>query len=360
MMNKQFSTAILTLSIISTLVLWGCDKNKEVVKEKVLRPVKTVTVEHPFANRSHEFTAVVDASRKADLSFKISGEVAEFNVNQGETVVKGQVIAKLDDRDFKIKFDDAKSSFAKAIADYQRGKKLIGASTISQADFDQLKAKYNSAKANLASASNNLEYTELKASFNGIIAKKYTEKFQQVNAQAAIVALHDLSQINLKIELPESIMINVKRQDKPPKLTAKFDAIKDVVFPLTFKEVATQADDVTKAYEVTLTMQAPTDHTILPGMTASVTAEELLTTESKNNQFYLPVKTVLKDSKGHYVYLVVKEENGVGKIQRQSVVIGEITPLGLEIFSGVKQGDEVISAGMSKVSNGLTVKIQKG
>jgi len=359
MKNKNLSINILALSILNIAILSGCEQSQESVKEKVLRPVKTVTVDYPFANRSHEFTAVVDASRKADLSFKISGEVSEFNVNQGEPVVEGQVIAKLDDRDFKIKFNDAKSSFDKANADYQRGKNLIGANTISQADFDQLKAQYNSAKANLASATNNLEYTELKASFSGIIAKKYTEKFQQVNAQAAIVALHDLTQINLKIELPESIMINVQRQDKPPKLTAKFDAIKGVVFPLTFKEVSTQADDVSKAYEVTLTMQAPTDHTILPGMTASVTAEQLLTTEVAQNQFYLPVKTVLKDSKGNYVYLVIKEQSGVGQIKRQAVVIGEITPLGLEIFSGIEQGDKVLSAGMSKVSNGLNVKIKK-
>jgi len=106
-------------------------------------------------------------------------------------------------------------------------------------------------------------------------------------------------------------------------------------------------------------MQAPTDHTILPGMTASVTAEQLLTTEVAQNQFYLPVKTVLKDSKGNYVYLVIKEQSGVGQIKRQAVVIGEITPLGLEIFSGIEQGDKVLSAGMSKVSNGLNVKIKK-
>jgi len=349
MKNIVFGTVFL-------MIFCSCSEQKEIMTEKKLRPVRTITVSAPDLDRAHEFTAVVDASRKADLSFKVSGELIKFNVNQGEQVNAGQVIAKLNDRDIKVQLSEAQSYFDKARADYERAKNLITTHAISQADFDQLKSQFTSAKAKLDTAKNNLEYTELKASFTGIIAKKYTENFQEVRAGSAVVALHDLSHIYLKIDLPESIMIRVRRRDEPPKLTAQFDAIAGVDFPLTFKEVSTQADDVTKTYQVTLSMMAPTEHTILPGMTAHVTAKQLLLSNGSEAQFYLPAKTVLKDSKGNYVYVVMPKNKGLGIVSRQAVTVGEITELGIEIFAGLKPGDEVLSAGMSKVSNGMEVK----
>lgn len=354
-LNKVIFKSI-AFGTLSLLLLNACDNQQEIVTETPLRPVRTITVSSPDLNRIHEFTAVVDASRKADLSFKVSGELVEFNVNQGENVTEGQVIAKLDKRDIKIQLSEAQSSFDNASADYQRAKDLIRSNTISQSDFDKVLAQYNSAQARLETATNNLDYTELKASFNGIIAKKYTDNFQEVSAKSPVVALHDLSNIYLKIDVPESIMIRVQRNDVPTNLVARFDGIKDIEFPLVFKEISTQADDVTKTYEVTLSMVNPKEHTILPGMTARVTAENLIPSSDSVSYFYLPVNTVLKDSKGNYIFMVIDQGDGVGKIKRQAVTIGELTQLGIEIFSGIKQGDKVLTAGMSKVIDGMDVK----
>lgn len=354
-LNKTIFKSI-AFGTLSLLLLNACDNQQETVTESPLRPVRTITVTSPDLNRAYEFIAVVDASRKADLSFKVSGELVEFNVNQGENVIAGQTIAKLDKRDIKLQLSAAQSAFDKSSSDYQRAKNLIRTNTISRADFDKILAQYNSSQANLETATNNLEYTELKASFNGVIAKKYTENFQEVSAKAPIVALHDLTNIYLKIDVPESIMIRVQRNDVPTNLVARFDGVKDTTFPLVFKEVSTQADDVTKTYEVTLSMVNPEEHTFLPGMTASVRAENLLPSSDSVPYFYLPVNTVLKDSKGNYIFTVIDQGEGIGTIKRQAVTVGELTQLGIEVFSGIKQGDKVLTAGMSKVIDGMDVK----
>jgi len=358
MVKSNFSSKNIFTSVLCIVLLSSCGEQQPVETEKQLRPVRTLTVSAPDLNRAYEFTAVVDASRKADLSFKVSGELIKFNFNQGENVQAGQVIAKLNDRDIKIQLNEAQSYFDKAKADFVRAKNLISTHAISQADFDQLRAQFTSAKAKLDTAKNNLEYTELKASFTGVIAKRYIDNFQEVRAGSAIVALHDLTNIYLKIDIPESIMIRVGRRDQPPKLMAQFDAIAGVNFPLEFKEVSTQADDITKTYQVTLSMNTPVEHTILPGMTAHVIAEQLLMNNGSEARFYLPANTVLKDSKGNYVYIVTQKGKGIGVTNRQAVIVGEITQLGIEIFAGIKQGDEVLSSGMSKVSNGMEVKYQ--
>ena len=356
-MYKFRNTIIGVLTVIgASIVLSACsgDKNKEPA-EKQLRPVRTLTVEKADKSQTHEFTAVVDASKKADLSFKIAGEIIEFPINQGDNVKKGQVIAKLNDTDIKIQLDEARSGYDKAKADFTRAERLIKSNNISQSDFDQLKAQFNSAKAKLEGAENNLVYTELKASFDGVIAKKYTETFQEVNAKQAIVALHNLKKISLKVDVPESIMIGVRQNNAPPEIKASFDGVPGKEFPLTFKEVATQPDDVTKTYEVTFTMDSPKEHTILPGMTARVRGEKILANDS-GAEYFLPPNVVLKDSNGHYVFVVEKESDGIGKVSRKTVTIGDINQLGIEVYAGIIEGEQVLSAGMSKVTDGMLVK----
>lgn len=356
-MKKVWYKGLAVTNVIAlTIVLSACTEQVELVEDKPLRPVRTMTVYTPDLTRTQIYPAVVDASRKADLSFRVSGEIKEFVVNQGEVVQEGQLIAALDDRDYIVQVNDAQSLLDKAKADYNRAQNLVKTNAISQADFDLLKSQFHSAQARVNTAKNNLEYTQLKASFSGVIAKKHTENFQEIKAGTPVITLHDLTNIYLKIDLPESIMIRMKREDGPPKLSAEFDALDGISFPLTFKEVATQADDITKTYQVTLSMVAPKDMTILPGMTANVKAEQLIDEESAEANFHLPVNIVLKDTQGHYVFVIEQQQDGIGLVRRRNVIAGAITELGLEIFSGIEQGDVLLTAGMSKVSDGMQVK----
>ena len=141
----------------------------------------------------------------------------------------------------------------------------------------------------------------------------------------------------------------------PANLKATFDAIPDVFFPLKFKEASTQPDELTKTYEATLTMLTPSDQNILPGMTARVIAQRELDEDDQFN-FFLPVNAVLKDSQGNFVYSVKDNNDGTGTIIKKVVTIGRINQLGIEISSGIKKGDHVITAGMSKISDGMLVK----
>lgn len=342
--------------LLSFLFISGCEmETDDTATEKPLRPVQSILIEAPDTSRRHEFTAVVDASRKADLSFKVSGEIIAIHINQGDGVKAGQVLARLDDTDIKLQLEEAQSSFEKSDADYKRAKSLVQKNMISKADLDQLKAQFNLAKARYDGAKNNLAYTQLKSPFDGVIAKKYSEKFQEVNAKQTVFTLYDISTINLKIDVPDSIMIHIRKGEVPKNLKATFDEIPGVVFPLKFKEASTKPDELTKTYEVTLTMLASRKHNILPGMTARVIARRELDDDDPAN-FFLPVHVVLKDSQGNFVYGVKDNNDGTGTITKKRVMVGEINRLGIEIYSGIEEGDSIISAGMSKVSDGMLVK----
>lgn len=351
--TRLFQTCVLVGGLT---LLAACDSNEVATQvEPKLRPVRTLEVKPAENSLYKEFTAVVDASQKVDLAFKVSGRIIEMPINSGDEVREGQLVARLDDTDIKIQLDEAQSSYDKALSDFERAKDLIKTNSISQADFDQLKAQFSSAKAQLENAQNRLEYTRLYASFDGIIAERYVENFQEINAQTPIVALHDLNNINFKVDVPESILINVAPNAIPPKVTAFFESIPDRTFDLTYKEISTQADAVTKTYQVVFTMPSPKSYTLLPGMSARVRVERSAELGPSAN-FYLPAHAVLMDAEGNYVYTVSSSGEGQGTIKRQAVSIGEITSWGIEIYSGIDVGQHVVTAGMSKVTDGMLVK----
>ncbi len=359
--------------MLAMTFLSACDKTPQVETEPELRPVRTLMVETVDVSQALELTAVVDAVNRADLAFKISGNLTHFLVKQGDKVNKGDVIAKLDDTDLKIYVAEAQAHFDKAMADLSRAKNLIKTNYISASEFDQIRTTAQSTRAQLASANNNLDYSTLRASFDGVIAKVYSKNYQEINAKEPIVRLHDLSQIQLVVNIPESIMIHLQKDAAQGVVSATFNSIKDYSFPLQFSEVATLADEYSKTYEVIFTMKALQGYVILPGMTASVKARVALPRHENKiyPNFYLPSQTVLKDSEGNYVFVVKEHKPGVGKVVRKTVVIGNITAQGIEVFSGLgsvltpnlaqglRSGDHVVTAGMSKISAGSLVKFNQ-
>lgn len=351
---SKFSTNTIPLFIL--FLISGCGTESiESTDAQLLRPVRTLQVEQANRKPIQEFTAVVDASQKVDLSFKISGKLVNIFAKPGDQVSQGQLIAQLDDTDIKIQLLEAQSSYEKAKADFNRAKDLIKSNAVSHSDFDKLKAQYNSALAQYEANKNKLQYTQLVASFNGIIAKRYVENYQEINALAPIVALHDLNNINFKVDIPESVLIHFKPGSVVPEVSASFASIPDAQFPLTFKEISTQADEVTKTYQVVFSMPSPKTHTILPGMSAIVEVTKP-NIENAAASFYLPAHCVLKDANGNYIFVVKQVASGKGEISRRNIVIGDITPLGIEIFDGITNGEHVVTAGMSKVSDGMLVK----
>ena len=355
MKNKISKIRRLLLVTLGVTVLISCTQEEEQALTEQLRPVRTMLLSPVDVSRAHEFTAVVDASQKADLSFKVSGQLAEFFVKQGDSVLKGDVIARLDDTDISIQLDEAQAVYEKARSEYSRGRALIKKSYISKVDFGKLKASYNSAQAQLEAAKNNLRYTELIASFDGVIAKTYTERYQEISAQSAVVRLHDLNQIKLIVDIPESMMIRLNKGNQQSQVTAVFNSIPEHTFALTFSEVSTLADELTKTYEVIFLMDTPKDFTILPGMTAVVRAE-LNIDSATAPSFYLPSNVVLKEGQDNYVFVLEQVAEGKGKISKKLITIGEITPLGIEVYSGLQQGELVVTAGMSKILDGMLVK----
>jgi len=306
MQNRKLSLTALILA--SSFFISGCEEPPQTIAASS-RPVKTIIAGGDATSNTRQFPAVVDAIRKADISFRVDGQVNKILVKEGDDVKKGQVLAELDPTDFKIKLKDRQASYDTAKANYDRAVTLVKKGAISKVDHDNIRAQYHTAKANLETAKQDLLYTKLKASFNGVIAKRHVENFEEVIFSQTIYSLEDVSALKIKIDVPENLMILINRsQDGKRNLRAVFDNISNQEFPLSFLETATKADPNTKTFKVTLRMNSPEKYNVLPGMTATVYAEMFSEETSSDITFALPVSAVISDNEKQATVWVIDEK----------------------------------------------------
>ena len=349
------SKNLLTLLILS--IVTACSEEAPVVSsEPVLRPVKTMTVQNGGVSNKILVPGVIDAAQKAELAFRVNGKVDTLPAKEGDQVTEGQQLARLEQTDFRIVLDAAKAEFERASAEFERTRELVEKGAISRSEFDSTKAQYQSAKSTFESANQNMKYTSLTAPFSGVIAKRHVENYEDITVNQPVYSLVDLSSLRVKIDVPESIMIRVRDERRQRPIEAIFEEIPEREFPLTVYEFAKQADEETQTFEVTFSMETPQDINILPGMTVSVQVRDDLSRISLDNPV-IPANAVQEDTGGRFVFTVSPHDDGAGIIERTEVSIGTLTASGMEITSGLNEGDHVVIAGTTMITEGMRVRL---
>ena len=349
--NKLFYALLLSAA---SFFISGCEQ-QEAPPPPASRPVKTIVISGGEISDTRHFPATVDAIAKADISFRVSGKINKILVKEGDKVKKGQILAELDKTDFKIRLKDRQASFDTAKANYDRAKILVEKGAISRVDHDNIRAKFFTAKAQLDEARQNLEYTELKANFDGYIAKRYVENFEEIILSKTVFSLEDVSSLKLIVDIPENLMIAIKKGSRGKrKIFARFDAIKSQQFPLSVSEVSTKADPDTKTFKVTLIMKAPADYNILPGMTATVFAMMQTGENSLDNTVSLPVSAVVADANKQAEVWLVDEKTMT--VKPKAVTVKQLSGDNIQV-EGLQGGERVVVAGASFLRNNMKVTL---
>ncbi|MEN8180338.1 MAG: efflux RND transporter periplasmic adaptor subunit [Pseudomonadota bacterium] len=343
------------------LLLLACSEPPPPVDEEVPRPVKTLLMEAPDTYGVRNFPARIDANRKAELAFRVPGKVQELLVKEGDPVTEGQEVATLDPRDFQIVVNDRQATFDNAEKNFNRAKKLVEEGHISKVDYDLLEREFKNAGAALETALQDLEYTSLKAPFAGSIAKRHIERFEEVEAKQAVLSLQELSELVVKFDVPEAIVRTVRtdrtrtgRGRDRVKLFATFENLPGQQFPLTFREVATRADPKTQTFEITYTMKQVAEVMILPGMTATVTAD-LSTLGEIGIVFSVPVSAVVGDYKLDPRIWTVDEQSMT--VKPQEVKVGRMMGDNIEVLEGLEPGNRIVTAGTPFLVEGMKVTL---
>jgi RND family efflux transporter MFP subunit len=349
---KNLKNLFCLIVLLAVILPLSCGKEESV--SEVLRPVRFIRVKPAQGIREFNFSGTAQAGLESRLSFRISGAVQEVAVVVGENVRAGQLIARLDSKDYQLEVQNAEAQELNAKNNYNRMRKLYENNTASKNQLDQARAAAESAEAILKLARQRVGYTRLTAPVSGAIAAVNVEVNENINQGQPVAILTSGSRSEVKVAIPENLITQIKVGD-PVKIV--FGAVANRTYAGRVTEVGVTTTGVAATFPVTVKLEED-EEDIRPGMSADVTFRfEAPNTEKR---IIVPLKAVTEDNQGRFVYLVEPEAEGFGLVRRQTIRKGELTAEGIEILEGITEGDLLVTAGLSRITNGLRVRLLEG
>ncbi len=348
-MNKKCGSLIALLVI--PLFFVGCAKEAET--EVVIRPVRTMIVEDAGAfGKKRVFPGRAEAVQAVDIAFEVQGQLIERPVDVGTKVTQGQLLAKLDQRDYVNDVESATARLARAQAYLSRIAQAAKTGAVAEQDLTDAQAQHDIASANLKVKQKALKDTLMIAPFNGTVAATYVENFQNVRAKENVIRLLDMSEIEFKINIPE-YYITEMRQIKD--ITVSFDVFQGIPVDATIKEIGAEASKTTRSYPVTLVMTQPKEFFILPGMTGQARGYSPAVAAKIKDMRVVDASAVFEIGKERYVWIV---DESTLLVARTKIEIQDVGEDGL-LVTGVEQGQQVVTAGIYTLSEGQKVRLLK-
>lgn len=345
---------LLGSSLIILLILSGCTAIDE---PKNNRRVRILQVEAEDLHPTLMFPGRSRPGRSVNLAFRVSGQMNEFNAIVGQEVKKGDVLAKLDPRDFELRVTNISGSLLQAEASlrlaeaeatrfsnlFQRDPGAVSEILVKQKQetVNNLLGQLKSTEATLDTAKRALEDTELKAPYNGTIVAIFVDNFEQINAGQFILRLISTEEIEVSIDVPDRIISSIK---DAKNIHVQFDGVPGVRFSATIEEIGTEASQTTRTFPVTLLVIPPEGTYLFPGMTGTAFLEQSRPHGEQKETFKLPLSALL--SQNGKVSNVWIADPSTEKISTKPV---EIVTLAHQyaIVTGLNSNDRVVVSGVN-------------
>lgn len=299
-----------------------------------------------------EAVGTLKAANGADLALQVSGIVDKIQFQSGDEVKEGQALLQLSAADDVAKLDSLRATADNLAITLKRDEEQLKIKAVSQATVDSDAASLKNAEALVAQQMALVEQKTLRAPFSGRLGIRSVDLGQFLNAGTTIVTLQALDQLYVDMYLPQR---NISTLQVGQKIDMSIDAYPGKVFTGTVSAINSKVDSSTRNVLVRASVENR-DGSLLPGMFAKVeieigTSRKLIT---------LPQTAVVYNPYGSMVFVVDASQpgNSKEKIVRQSFIkTGATRGDYVAITDGVKEGDEVVTAGQIKLSNGSKVLV---
>jgi RND family efflux transporter MFP subunit len=342
-------------------VLAGCNEPAVSARAAPPRPVQVQRVTFAPMNENREFAGVVRARYEPDLGFRVAGKIVARLVDVGDRVHVGDVVARLDPRDYRLQVESAEaeltaatSNLAQTTADEQRYQSLRSRGYAAVADYERKKAakdeaegRMERAQRSLELARNQLDYTDLKADADGVITTIMAEMNQVVALGQPVARLAHRGEMEAVVALPETRLAEARQSEAAVRLWSGPDRR----FSARLRELSPQADAATRTYTARFTILNP-DDTVALGMTANVA----LSHPAETVVAKVPLAAILNRGAGPAVWRV--DEGGV--LERRPVTVSSFNEMVALITSGLEDGDRIVTLGVQMLEAGQKVRAVMG
>ena len=353
------NVVIITMSVALLLALSGCDK--PVATTELIRPVLTVKVSaNPRASLS-TYSGEVRARYENDVAFRVAGKITARLVEVGQSVARGQVLARLDPQDLQLQVDantaqlaSVEADLALARAELERNKTLRTQNFISQAVVDQKQQLFDAATARIQQVRSQLEvarnsatYTTLAAERDGVVITATAEPGQVVTAGQTIFRIARLDTREVLINVPENRIEDLRATKA---LSVQLWTHPDKNFVGRVREIAPTADPATRTFNVRVALP-DADESVRLGMTANVA---ILGNGVVPAAIEIP-PGALGDRDGSPVVWIADPITST--VQPKPVQVAQYRENAVVLKGGLSGGETIVIAGLHKLFGGQKVRI---
>jgi len=397
MAKRTNKTGFIVLIVLAFLIIYGCRgqapaNNKSEKEEDPPIPIEVTEVIKGSVSANYSGTTTLEAEGEALVVAKVSGVVEKILVEEGDSVKAGQVLAKLEDEEFIHRLAQVESKLEELANEFQRNKELFKNKLISAEAYDSTKYEYQTQKSTYDLTKLNLNYTEIKAPISGIVSERFIKLGNMVTVNQETFRVADFDPLLAVLHVPEKELSKLKA-GFPAELMA--DAVPGEIFSAGILRISPVVSADTGTFKVTV---AVTDKTrkLKPGMFTRVN----IVYDMHENTLLLPKDAILTEDSESTVFIVTEkieeksekegdpektektektekaeeeekpeadsnsEANSEPKepvkslvVSKQEITIGYINSTHVEILSGVKLGDIVVTTGLSTLKDGAKVKV---
>ncbi len=363
-MNKQ----LFGLSILGFLLSCGpADEAREPRSPRV----RVFEVSEASSGQVRKVSGQLAAARSSPLAFGVAGTVDSVEVEQGDRIAKGQVLASLDAQPLRLaleqarselmsnraKFVETESAYERAMVLLRRGVKARAQVEVAEANLKSARADLRGSQSRLEEAERDLRRTELRAPFSGVVTQRSVDPFQEIGANEAAFVLQGEGALVVKVRVAEAIIRDVD-YEQPVQVT--FPSLPGVELIGVVSLIAAQAGEG-NAFPVEVQLpDAEAD--LRSGMTARVSFNFSEYLDGRT-AYLVPLSAIAIDvgllagvSEQDAEAPLFLFDEATGRASVRNVRIGGLRGNQLEVFEGLEPGDLVISAGVPFLHDGMQVR----
>jgi|GEM_PF-197855 len=346
------------LFILTTVLIafaFGCSpaKTPETIRPRV---VKLCTVGSPELSSENTFFGVTQAARRASLSFQVGGRIELLPTEMGDHVAEGQLLAQLDPIPFELRVKQAEADLVSAKASlherqqvFDSEKRLLPQAATTQIEYDQAeaslalaKSRLEIAEATLRLAKRDLANTKLIAPMSGRIAQRNVQNFTEIVPGTSIFELDGDGELEISVAVPENFKIT---QDTPVKVRLKNDDLGQISGVVS--KIGSRSDIANTIPLIVRLKNYP------PGLRTGTAAEVVFPPQDQSLSVVLPVVAVIPGDTPNNGYVYIFDN---GQAKKRQVSLGKPVGEGLSILSGLNQGEQIIVAGATFLTEGQAVR----
>jgi len=331
--------------VLSLLLLWGCGGNNGKQNE-IIRKVKIEPVQQSDSLTVKNYPGIIKGASELNLAFRVAGPIQKILVKEGDYVKQGQLVARMDTRDYEVQLQVAQAQHDQVEAEAGRVIELYARNSVNENDYDKAVSGLKMVGAKLKNAKDQMNDTQLHAPVSGYIQKVNFLENELIDAGMPVISMIDVGYYQVEVDIPVSLYIE---RDAIISFSGVQPTVSDEAFALQLLSYSKKANN-NQLYKVQLRLNPASQLKLAPGMDVQVKIE--LRTNG-GPQTCVPLTALFNDKGKTFVWVYQSNQS----VQKREVVIGRLTGDGrIRISKGLQPKEQIVVAGVNNLLDNQRVE----